>query len=602
MEDKASAPRRSSRLGMGSNADLPLGAAPQQPPPDMPATFAAQDVPPRQVGSMISPALSLPRPTRRGKRRATDAGAKDVSSDSADCDSLEPASGRRRQLAHVSQAVGSPTPPKKPIVPNSKRHKKTADTATSTSTNAGPSASRSKRLTRQDNCITPSPMVTLTTLVAKRVHPSLLSTAPLPREGTVVQTALKQEAASSQGGDSKEIEDSSEKEAELATVHQPRDLASMQNLRAPPGVIDLDALAGYHLSLRNAPPPLHPVEPFKNDVDNSFLSSYGRNYYSHIANVAEAHQRAMTNAQPFCQLSDSGAALCATPPARGTRGRKAVTSSPPTTDGSSSKLMATSGKSSVTSLPANLRIQSEISYVMRGILVDWLVELKHSFRLNCSTLHLSVKLLDRILCDMDVKRKNFQCLGCACMLIASKLEETQLVTTKDLAYMSDSTYTRSEIKDMEVKICDLLEFRLQTPTAYQFVDRFLRASDATAGQAGPSPRSPTLETLVSYLLELSLLDASFVETPADLMAASAVYLARATLGIRDAHRQIWNTTLIHYTSLEASDLKETVLRLHCCQVNAEDSDLKCVLAPYKTKEKYRVASIPAILPCDLGFD
>ena len=107
-----------------------------------------------------------------------------------------------------------------------------------------------------------------------------------------------------------------------------------------------------------------------------------------------------------------------------------MTSSPPTTAGSSSKLMATSGKSSVTSLPANLRIQSEISYVMRGILVDWLVELKHSFRLNCSTLHLSVKLLDRILCDMDVKRKNFQCLGCACMLIASKLEETQLVTTK----------------------------------------------------------------------------------------------------------------------------------------------------------------------------
>ena len=106
----------------------------------------------------------------------------------------------------------------------------------------------------------------------------------------------------------------------------------------------------------------------------------------------------------------------------------------------------------------------------------------------------------------------------------------------------------------------------------------------------------------AWITVLSLLDASFVETPADLMAASAVYLARATLGIRDAHRQIWNTTLIHYTSLEASDLKETVLRLHCCQVNAEDSDLKCVLAPYKTKEKYRVASIPAILPCDLGFD
>ena len=189
----------------------------------------------------------------------------------------------------------------------------------------------------------------------------------------------------------------------------------------------------------------------------------------------------------------------------------------------------------------------------------------------------------------------------ACMLIASKLEETQPVTIKDLAYMTDGTYTAGQIKDMEAEICRLLEFRLQTPTAYQFIDRHLRASDATAGRASPSPRNLILEQMVSYFLELSLLDVRFVETPACLMTAAAVYLARATLGIRDLGGQIWTKTLEYYTGYRLREVEPVVLILHSVQRDAREGKLQCIVDAYKRKERYCVAAKPALQPCDLGF-
>ena len=224
----------------------------------------------------------------------------------------------------------------------------------------------------------------------------------------------------------------------------------------------------------------------------------------------------------------------------------------------------------------------------------------------------------------------------ACMLVASKLEETQPVTIKDLAYMTDGTYTADQIKEMEAKICDLLEFHLQSPTPYQFIDRFLRASDTTAGLHTPSPRNPIKEQMVLYLTELSLMKSEFIETTCCLVAAAAVYLARVTLGIQDIDGKIWNKTLEYYTGYSVRDLgklfvlcrfgykiihilasefrlttllccnsshntEHTVRILHAAQRDVRESDLQCCVEPYRKKERYCVATKPAVQPCDLGF-
>jgi len=66
--------------------------------------------------------------------------------------------------------------------------------------------------------------------------------------------------------------------------------------------------------------------------------------------------------------------------------------------------------------------QSYINSKMRGILVDWLVEVHLRFKLVPETLYLCVSLIDRFLSKREVTRSKLQLVGVTCMFIASKYE------------------------------------------------------------------------------------------------------------------------------------------------------------------------------------
>ena len=59
---------------------------------------------------------------------------------------------------------------------------------------------------------------------------------------------------------------------------------------------------------------------------------------------------------------------------------------------------------------------------MRGILIDWLVEVAEEYRLEAETLYLAVNYIDRFLSHVPVNRSKLQLVGVTCMLVASKYE------------------------------------------------------------------------------------------------------------------------------------------------------------------------------------
>lgn len=63
--------------------------------------------------------------------------------------------------------------------------------------------------------------------------------------------------------------------------------------------------------------------------------------------------------------------------------------------------------------------QPDISYGMRAILVDWLVEVVEEYRMKTETLYLAVSYIDRFLSYMSVVRAKLQLVGTAAMFIAS---------------------------------------------------------------------------------------------------------------------------------------------------------------------------------------
>lgn len=63
--------------------------------------------------------------------------------------------------------------------------------------------------------------------------------------------------------------------------------------------------------------------------------------------------------------------------------------------------------------------QPDISYGMRAILVDWLVEVVEEYNMKTETLYLAVSYIDRFLSYMSVVRAKLQLVGTAAMFIAS---------------------------------------------------------------------------------------------------------------------------------------------------------------------------------------
>ena len=104
------------------------------------------------------------------------------------------------------------------------------------------------------------------------------------------------------------------------------------------------------------------------------------------------------------------------------------------------------GKETLTSVrPLYMENQPHINERMRSILVDWLVEVHLKFKLVPETLYLTINLIDRYLERNEVTRPKLQLVGVTSLLIASKYEEIYPPELRDLVYICDRAYTRSEV-------------------------------------------------------------------------------------------------------------------------------------------------------------
>ncbi|XP_010416680.1 PREDICTED: cyclin-A1-2-like [Camelina sativa] len=239
------------------------------------------------------------------------------------------------------------------------------------------------------------------------------------------------------------------------------------------------------------------------------------------------------------------------------------------------------------------RIQPNINASMRSILIDWLVEVAEEYRLSSETLYLAVNYVDRYLTGSVITKQNLQLLGVACMMIAAKYEEVCVPQVEDFCYITDNTYSRNELLEMESSVLNYLKFELTTPTAKCFLRRFLRA--AQGGKEVPSLLS---ECLACYLTELSLLDYAMLRYTPSLVAASAVFLTQHVL---HPSRKPWNATLEHYTSYKATHMEACVKDLlQLCHGNPS-TDVVAVRKKY-SQHNYKFAAkklCPTSLPQEL---
>ncbi|KAL5206279.1 hypothetical protein ABZP36_034488 [Zizania latifolia] len=233
-------------------------------------------------------------------------------------------------------------------------------------------------------------------------------------------------------------------------------------------------------------------------------------------------------------------------------------------------------------------LQRDITKGMRGILIDWLVEVSEEYKLVPDTLYLTINLIDRFLSQHYIERQKLQLIGITSMLIASKYEEICAPRVEEFCFITDNTYTKAEVLKMEALVLNDLGFHLSVPTTKTFLRRFLRAAQTSRKVIGTHAPSITLGYLANYLAELTLIDYSFLKFLPSVVAASAVFLARWTLDQSDLP---WNRTLEHYTSYKSSDIQICVCALRELQHNTSNCPLNSVREKYRQQKFECVANL-----------
>ncbi|KAL0017493.1 hypothetical protein SO802_004562 [Lithocarpus litseifolius] len=231
------------------------------------------------------------------------------------------------------------------------------------------------------------------------------------------------------------------------------------------------------------------------------------------------------------------------------------------------------------------KVQKEVTANMRGVLVDWLVEVAEEYKLLPDTLYLAISYIDRFLSLNVVHKQKLQLLGVSSMLIASKYEEITAPDVGDFCYITDNTYPKEEVVKMEADILKSLKFEMGNPT----VKTFLRRFTSVAQKNNESPNLQ-LEFLGYYLGELSLLDYNCVKFLPSLVAASVIFLAKFII---QPMIHPWCATLQQYSGYKPADLKDCVLIIHDLYASRKGGSLQAIREKYKQHKFKYVASMPS---------
>ncbi|CAG9318154.1 unnamed protein product [Blepharisma stoltei] len=165
---------------------------------------------------------------------------------------------------------------------------------------------------------------------------------------------------------------------------------------------------------------------------------------------------------------------------------------------------------------------------IRAKLVDWMIEVLHSFHSSSRTLFLAVKLLDIYIANSSgLVPLDLHVIGVASMFIASKYEDIKQLTLKNAhENIAHGKISKESILAMEKDILNIVNYNVFIPTLYDYLEYFIQNS---------------IEEIAKYswfLADLSLLKNDLSSASMPKLAEAIVLKARKDqLGIDETPTQ-----------------------------------------------------------------
>jgi len=231
--------------------------------------------------------------------------------------------------------------------------------------------------------------------------------------------------------------------------------------------------------------------------------------------------------------------------------------------------------------PNYMDLQSDINGKMRAILIDWLIEVHMKYKLRRETLYLAVNLIDRHMDLLPVARRRLQLVGVVGMFVAAKFEQIDPPRVADFVYITDNTYTKEDILSMECTMLTALSFRVVVPTQAHFLDYLLKANECQAQGH---------DALVSYLLELALVDVRSIRHSPSRLVSAALLLSNEIMG-----SQAWPERMAQISRHSEVALRACVEELLGLLRAAPSGSLQAVRKKYLLQQHHSVARMPEVL-------
>ena len=158
--------------------------------------------------------------------------------------------------------------------------------------------------------------------------------------------------------------------------------------------------------------------------------------------------------------------------------------------------------------------QSEINERMRGILIDWLIEVHFKFGFTDETLYMTVSIIDRYLSSNQITKKNLQLLGITSLFISCKHEEIDVPKINDFTYITNNAYDKNEVIQMEDDILKFLKFDLLYPSPIKFFEYLSLHFNF----------NKKMHMMGKYLMESFLLDIKNIKYKSSIIACACCYI------------------------------------------------------------------------------
>ncbi|XP_069837297.1 G2/mitotic-specific cyclin-B1-like [Dendropsophus ebraccatus] len=223
----------------------------------------------------------------------------------------------------------------------------------------------------------------------------------------------------------------------------------------------------------------------------------------------------------------------------------------------------------------------EVSGNMRAILIDWLVQVQMKFRLLQETMFMTVGIIDRFLQENPIPKNQLQLVGVTAMFLAAKYEEMYPPEIGDFTFVTDHTYTKAQIREMEMNILRVLKFAIGRPLPLHFLRRASKIGEVTAEQ----------HSLAKYLMELVMVDYEMVHYPPSQIAAAA-----SCLSLKVFNAGEWTLMLQHYTSYSEDSLLPVMQHMakNVVKVNKGLTKHLTVKNKYASSKQMKISSAPQL--------